>query len=839
MADVFVGRERERARLSALLPPVTTGGVLVTVLGPPGVGKTRLVRQLLAEGLAAVFCDLTAADDLDALLRRVARAVGLPPSTDLADVGSVLATRTDTLVLDNFEQLAAVAAGTVAAWAAAGASLLVTSRHRLGAAGEQLLELPPLPVADARAMFLDRARALGSEPDEAVAEDIVRRLDGLPLAIELGAARLRVLSPEQLLDRIVEDAAVVSSVPGTDGVRPGGLARAIAASWDMLEPWARASLADASIFTGAFDLDAAEAVLRPRGGPSVLDALQHLRDRSLVAVLPATAGRARYALLASIREFVRPYVDDARDLAARHTAHYLALARRFGGRADDGDAAARAVLAADADNLLLAAERTAGASEALEIALGLVASGALSTSAAHRLLDAALGDPDTPALLRARGLEARATQRRFLGRVDESVADLDEALRLAGDTRGFSARVWMGLGNAETVRVRWPSARAWFAKALSVAEAGDDLGAVGRIRTLVAATLYNEDRLDEATRELEAGLGALRAAGDRAFEGRAASSLGVVRLAAGDTARARAHLEEAGRIHAAVADAHWAAVTESYVGALLAEEGDLGAAEARLSAAGKALRTLGVRRAEGVALFMAVGLALEVGDAERALGLAHEALPFARRVCPDHEPLLQARLGIAAASLGRLDSARAAFATAEALPLERPGFVAALAIDRAHLGLAEGVDPASLAALLEPAVETFETRLSVRLLRRALDAVRASQQASKQAQPLVVERGGGWFHAPGAEARVELYRRKPLRRLLEALADHAGREPGRALPIAELVRAGWPAEVMLPSAGNERIYTAIATLRRMGLRDLILQRHDGYLLDPAVSVVWA
>jgi len=832
----FVGRGKDLARVESALER----SVLVTLLGPPGVGKTRLAHELVAKRSDAVFCDLTEARTAEAMTLLVARAIDLPPTVEPtpAAVADQLRKGTTLVVLDNFEQLAAVAAPVVSLWVDPRDAhrILVTSRHRLAVPVEHVVELEPLGGADGRALFVDRALAHGFTPDAAIAEAIARRLDGLPLAIELGAARLRVLSPEQLLERIERDVHVVAAVPGAEHLRPGGLLASIAGSWDLLEPWARQALARCSVFTGSFDLDAAEAVVADLAGGSVLDALQHLRDRSLLALRPVENQRARYGILVSIREWARARLeeDDAQVVRRRWVDHYVALAQRHVTAAESGDPVARAFLATDVDNLLALVERGEGG---LVAALALAASGALPYSTAHTLLDRALvaeGDP----LLRARALEARATQRRFLGRLDESIADLQEVERTAAADRALRTRALMGLGNAETVRVRWAAARAWFSQALALAEEATDAATVGRIVTLVAATLYNEDRLREAADHLEAALATLREVGDRTFEGRAAASLGVVHLSLGDVRRARAYLEEAMAVHAAANDPHWAAVTGSYLGALAQEEGALVVARDRLAIEAARLRALGVRRAEAVVLFMAAGCALEMGDDEAVVQLVNEALPLSRRLCPDHEPLLRSRLAVATLRLGRRASAVAAFETAFDLPLERAGFAAARAIDRGHLLLSERTAHGEVERLLTPVVDTFETRLSVRVLGRALAAARADL-ALRDRPRLAIERGAGWFVPPGETDRVELYRRKPLRRLLQALAEHAETQPGRAMPIADLVRAGWPGESVLASAGNERVYTAIATLRKMGLRDALVQRHDGYLLDPALAVVWS
>ncbi len=124
----------------------------------------------------------------------------------------------------------------------------------------------------------------------------------------------------------------------------------------------------------------------------------------------------------------------------------------------------------------------------------------------------------------------------------------------------------------------------------------------------------------------------------------------------------------------------------------------------------------------------------------------------------------------------------------------------------------------------------------MRLLEEALGAVE-SESAAASKNALVVGPNGVWFRPPRARASVRLHRRRALQRLTHHLAERRLSAPGEAVSIPHLVQAGWPGERVLPEAGTERVYTAVATLRRLGLRKLLLQRDDGYLLDPEVPLV--
>src|SRR5262245_61834618 len=193
--DRLYGRDDD---LAALVAEIERSR-LVAVQGPPGVGKTRLVGELVRRRDGAIACELAECERPDDITPRVAAAVGCASG----EVPGRLAARPCVLVLDNAEQVAAGVAERAAGWLAAAPALriVVTSRTRLHADGEVTFDLAPLDEAAAVALFLDRARAARRDPPEpgsAIAE-LVRRLDGLPLAIELAAARSRLFEPAQLL----------------------------------------------------------------------------------------------------------------------------------------------------------------------------------------------------------------------------------------------------------------------------------------------------------------------------------------------------------------------------------------------------------------------------------------------------------------------------------------------------------------------------------------------------------------------------------------------------------------------------------------------------------------
>ena len=281
---------------------------LVTVLGPGGVGKTRLALEL-AHRLAGEFRDGARFVPLAAIDTRER----LEQEIELDDAGVELL-----LVLDNFEQLvdaAPVVADLLAR--APGVTALVTSQAALRLSGEHEVPLAPLAVDAAVELFVLRARALDGA-DEAIVE-ICARLDGLPLAIELAAARTRLLSPAAILERLGRRLDLLTGGPRDAPARQRTLRAAIEWSHDLLEERERALFAQLAVFAGGWSLEGTEAV-----AGDVLDELESLVDRSLVV----RAGE-RFGMLETVHEFARERLNDSSEadaVAARHAAWALTLA---------------------------------------------------------------------------------------------------------------------------------------------------------------------------------------------------------------------------------------------------------------------------------------------------------------------------------------------------------------------------------------------------------------------------------------------------------------------------------------------------------------------------------
>ncbi len=337
---------------------------LLTLTGPGGVGKTRLAISAAAEVTAAfpdglVFIDLAPVSNPKLVLNTLAASLGLRdtgagslPDRFLASIGD----RQMLLVLDNFEQV--IVAGPrlrILLDACPNVKLLVTSRSRLRISGEREYKVAPLSheqnpttndddLPGAVQLFLDRVRDVdpGFEPDaddQPVVAEIVRRLDGLPLAIELAAARIKVLPPASLLQRLEQRLPLLSGGARDLPLRQQTMRDTIGWSYDLLDAPQQVLFRRLGVFIGGFTLEAAEA-LEPAGatgpdgnGPGatmdVVDGIATLIDNSLLQQRPGFRGEPRYQMLETVREYALDRLEAAgeRDIIEqRHAAHYLAFA---------------------------------------------------------------------------------------------------------------------------------------------------------------------------------------------------------------------------------------------------------------------------------------------------------------------------------------------------------------------------------------------------------------------------------------------------------------------------------------------------------------------------------
>ncbi|MFJ8359846.1 BTAD domain-containing putative transcriptional regulator [Streptomyces sp. NPDC093984] len=347
----FVGRDADIDALRGDLAHAR----LVTLLGPGGAGKTRLSQEA-AETVAHELRDgvwlaeLAPVDDPEAVPEAVLTAVGARETVlrgagaeemravadrhddPLVRLAEHCARRRMLLILDNCEHVVDAAAHLVAHLLerCPGLTVLATSREPLGVPGEVLRPVEPLPQPYALELLADRGAAARPgfrvEDDPEAAAEICRRLDGLPLAIELAAARLRMLTPRQIADRLDDRFRLLTSGSRTVLPRQQTLRAVVDWSWDLLEEDERAVLRRLSVFSGGCDLTAAEAVC----GPAALEALGSLVDKSLVVAAPSGDGAMRYRLLETVAEYAAERLEESGERPGTERAHltyYRELAR--------------------------------------------------------------------------------------------------------------------------------------------------------------------------------------------------------------------------------------------------------------------------------------------------------------------------------------------------------------------------------------------------------------------------------------------------------------------------------------------------------------------------------
>jgi predicted ATPase/tetratricopeptide (TPR) repeat protein len=680
--DGFVGRQES---LELLTKKLEAGARLVSVLGMGGVGKTRLVTRFAwtrrADFPGGVwFCDLSQARAVDVLLFAVAQGLEVPlgkadPVTQLAQA---IAGRSRCLVvLDNFEQVAKYAEETLGIWLerAPLARFIVTTREVLGIVGEEILAIPPLDHGDAVELFLKRAEAArqgsgkGADDLRTIGQ-LVKVLDCLPLAIELAAARVRVMTPRTLLARMKDRFDVLLSQGGRRD-RQATLRAAFDWSWELLSNTEKAALARLSVFEGGFTLESASDVIGSHTSTEtaqVVDVVQSLIDKSFVRHI----ADERFDLLESVREYVGGHLRTTGSFegsgpdceAQARSAHW----RYF---ASIDERAAVANRCADLSNLIAACRAAAQAGE------GLSASGCLIAAwTAHRLtgpyragvelaalverttglgerdkarvqwvsgeaLDL-LGEAESARLHVEQGLRSanlsgdltctarlliiRGRLQGMVGELDDAHASLNEACRL-GEALADDALQTMaliGLGRLLEYQSRFAESRQYYANALAIAAARGDRRTQGGVLGNLGAIHHALGELEQARSHYERALAIVSEVGDRRWEGNGRCNLGLLYQEQGRIAEARAQFDMALNTAREVGHVRLESIVLCNLGILLTGEGRLVEAAENLNQAVKGSIASSDRRAEGQARgYLALVLAKQ--------GLIEEAREMADR----------------------------------------------------------------------------------------------------------------------------------------------------------------------------------------------------------------
>jgi predicted ATPase len=851
----FVGREDVLDQIAAELRD--RGARLITLAGPPGIGKTRTAQRFLESFVhknhVARFCDLREVRDATGLVHAVA---SMWPSLESRvarndDVEALVATHLRAagpllLVLDNFEQIAN-AAHVVRGWcqAAHELSVIVTSRSRLAVEGEVVIELLPLTcpkagdddadvlACEAVRLLSARAKAIGGTlgQDLTALSALVRRLDGIPLAIELAAARTRVFLPRELLDRLEQRFELVAQSSSRahktqqiEANRHATLTSAFDWSWHLMSAPEQRAFAECCVFADSFTIEAAERILSPSSdGTSIVDLIFALRDKSLLHVRPEGG---RLAIYVSLREYAEEKLKafgknifDA--VRLRHAHHYASTVRTFNAsrafQTTADDAELRASLTSDRDNLVTAVEtfRTLestdleDASALADLAIGLslvpLAPADFCVDAlalARARVDASqCADPS----LTAHILIARQATLGVIGRKKDCLDDLRAALAL--DDVPPKLRAYALLVGGVQFRMQSHYEEAW--------------------QTHLAA-----ERVLEQT-----DLPRLRATN--------LACMGRLQLDFGDERLGREYNERARHLYLEIGEAWMSELPRVNVAHLEQEKQNFAAAIAILERAIHRFATASEARYEALYTSVLGDVLLEEGNIEDARAKYAAAAPVLHdwHRCANLYGAWATLEAIAGDTRRAQDYFERAERTAQrshnvAVRLIVELFEGAMRIRLAHAlngrELRREIDRwASRSRDLETNVDvlsSIDVRFARRILHQAIDAC-------SNATSTVLIVGPNADHVSlGDQPRIDLARRTSLRRIVSALIEHHRTNPSHALGHDALIAHGWPGERLLQDAAGTRLRVAIATLRRLGLRDLIVTRDDGYLIDPKTRV---
>ena len=630
----FVGRERERATVRAML----TQDRLVTLTGPPGTGKTRLALRVAAEVRddfvdGVVFVSLAPLTDPTLVLPTVARTLGVRQAGNrslAAVLQDALRDRCMLLLLDNFEQVVAAAPRVTDLLAACPhVKVLVTSRSVLRLSGERTFPVLPLAVPDPQhfpslddlrhvasvRLFTDRAR--DANPDftltavEAPAvATICRRLDGLPLALELAAARLRVLTPTELLARLARRLPLLTGGPQDLPARQRTLRDTIAWSHNLLGAEERALFRRLAVFAGGFTLAAAETIgTGPGGGASgaILDGLEALVTHSLVRREDNAEGR--FGMLETIREYAREQLDasgEAEPVCRVHATFYLALAERaYAERAGPLQSVWFDQLECDHENLLAA---LAWADAADDPSTGLQLAAVL-----HRFWT-------TRGHLRA----GRSWLARLLAAPPAAAPD--------GPARSARAHALLAAGVLAHDQGDFPAARAYLEASLALRREWGDVGAIAEALNGVGLVALAQGDDEGAVKVLEESLTLSGQHGVTLFTYRALHFLGDVLASRGEYQRAAALLQEALLLERAQGDSCSVAWTLRSLADLTWWRGERAATGALLEESLTISRQARDPRGIAETLRRQADMALDSGDGVVARGCLNEALRLQRQV---------------------------------------------------------------------------------------------------------------------------------------------------------------------------------------------------------------
>jgi len=698
----FLGREKELEALRALLP--TTH--LLTLSGMGGCGKTRLALEV-ARGAMGQYFDGTWLVELAPLAhpqllpQTVARVLGLKeePNRPLTDtIVAHLKAKNLLLVLDNCEHLLAASAELAAAILrdCPEITILTASREGLGIAGEVIFQVPPLAAPPAGrtlsleelgrvesvALFVERAKAVKpgfalTETNRAAVAEVCRRLDGIPFAIELAVARIKVMSAEEIANRLDDRFRLLTGGSRTALPRHQTLRALIDWSYENMPEHEKMLLRRFATFAGGWTLDAA-AVVGTAGDIEeyeVLDLVSRLVDKSLVemdADGAQRAGKTRYRMLETVKSYARERLKERDELGQardRHLRFFLDLAEEAEPNLIGGEQGLWLTqLEVEHDNLRAAADTCRERPD--DPNLGLRLAGALGRfwevhghwtegrETCEAMVAIAGGDPAA----RAKVLVCDGNLALSQGDSADAWADYEQSLtirRELGDRAGI-AQSLNSLGLAAWIRGEYATARPLLQESLAIRrELGQERGIAFSLQNL-ANLIRDQGQLEEARVLYEETLGLMRKIGDQRNIAHTLNNLGNLSRARKDFARSRTYYEKGLAIRRELEDRQGIAQSLTSLGQLAKEEGDYVYARA-LHVEGLAIkRELGDRRGVVVSLVNLAAVLTSEGDHAEAASLLKESLEIERGMgSKQRVAFLLRELGLADRQLGRREEAGA------------------------------------------------------------------------------------------------------------------------------------------------------------------------------------
>ncbi len=612
--DDFIGRKEELETLKTeVLGPHTR---LVTLLGSGGSGKTRLALEWARRNTKEFeggcwFFDLKEARNRNQILHIIASAMEISLTrVDAAEAVQLRLSRQGhaLFILDNVEQIREPMALLLQDWLKTGLTgrFLVTSRIRLGLNAEQTFPIGSLQPDDALNLFIERARNglaeinIHTENMEQI-RSIVQRLEALPLAVELAASRMRLMSAAQINQRMIEmDSAALTPSVSFDGLLDTEaigtqrgertLRSTVLWSWQLLEPWEQAALAQCSLFRGGFDLDSAEAIISLESwpdAPPVMSVIQALMDHSLLRSERPRPGCRRLTMLRSIAAFATEKLAESDQLEAtqrRHACFFASLGTRIYQRSllSEGGTQKRRRLHTELDNLVLATHNALklGALDTA-MACGLAAAKVYQIQGPPKdgmdLLEQCLKGGESSSILLARTIHQNAYLKWMTGNAKDAISLTERSLQMSIEEEDDYLQA-MNLDQLGLLYIN----QGEIDKAMDAYKKGEALCTRPELDTMRSTILMHRSKLHQSRLEvalakelIEKALSIQHRQGNRWNEGIARNHLGTLHRMRGEYDTSRKNFLEAARILEEVEHVHYQSVILSNLGALENEVGNL------------------------------------------------------------------------------------------------------------------------------------------------------------------------------------------------------------------------------------------------------------------------